>query len=259
MSHNPNTVKSQDELNEGGRKSDVLLKRSDDLSGIKFGRLLAESLDRIEPHKNGGYEYFWKCICECGKHKVVRSSNLLSENTKSCGCLQNEHSKTFHKTHGLRNTRLYNVWSKIKDRCYNKNNQAYKLYGERGIKMCEEWINNFESFYDWAMSNEYNDTAKKYECTIDRIDNNGNYCPENCRWVGASIQQRNKRIQKNNNSGYRGIYFSKTENKYCAQIGFNKKQITIGRFDSIKQALEARNDFIKENNLKEYKIQEWRD
>ena len=263
MSTNPNTVKSQHELtNEGGRKSDVLLKRSDDLTGHKFGRLTAISLDHIEPFKplkNGGYIYFWNCKCECGKSKVVRSGNLIAGHTKSCGCLQNEHSKTFHKTHGLRNTRLYNVWAKMKDRCYNKNLPAYKLYGERGIKMCEEWEKSFESFYDWAMSNGYNDTAKKYECTIDRIDNNGNYCPENCRWVDTSIQQRNKRIQKNNNSGYKGIYFSKTENKYRAQIGFNKKQITIGRFDSIKQALEARNNYIKENKLTDYKIQEWRE
>lgn len=260
MSTNPNTIKSQDDINEGGRKSDVLyFKPNGNLAGKRFGRLLVIELDHKEPLKGGGNILFWKCLCDCGNYKVVRGNNLRTGNTKSCGCLQKECRKTNLKTHGKRNTRLYNVWSKIKDRCYNKNNQAYKLYGERGIKMCEEWINNFESFYDWAMSNGYNDTAKKYECTIDRIDNNGNYCPENCRWVDASIQQRNKRIQKNNNSGYKGIYFSKTENKYCAQIGFNKKQITIGRFDSIKQAIEARNNYIKENKLTEYKIQEWRE
>ena len=128
---------------------------------------------------------------------------------KSCGCYMKRRSSETHKTHGLRYTRLYSIWSKLKGRVLNPKNKNYIDYGGRGITICDEWL-DVQNFYNWAMSNGYSD-----ELSIDRIDNAGNYCPENCRWTTKTIQRRNTRIAKNNTSGYKGVSFVK------------KKQISI--------------------------------
>lgn len=100
------------------------------------------------------------------------------------------------KTHGLSKTRLYRVFKSMKDRCFNKNNAYYKNYGGRGITICREWLDDFAAFYNWALCNGYDENAPKGECTIDRINNNGNYEPSNCRWVNNKVQQSNKRSNK---------------------------------------------------------------
>lgn len=131
---------------------------------------------------------YWKCKCDCGKETVVRGYSLKSGGTKSCGCMARKTVAERSTKHGLYSTRLYHTYRGIKDRCYNKKCNAYHLYGGRGISICSEWDNDFKAFYDWAMKNGYSD-----ELTIDRIDVNGNYCPENCRFVDMKCQQRNKR------------------------------------------------------------------
>lgn len=135
----------------------------------------------------------WVCKCDCGKEVTFPISRILEY--KSCGCLEKENKKHLSdhtKTHGMTNTILYSKYCGMKERCYNKNYSHYERYGGRGIKMCEEWKNSFESFRDWAYKNGYDESKKWYEQSLDRIDNNGNYEPNNCRWADQKTQGRNK-------------------------------------------------------------------
>ena len=135
----------------------------------------------------------------CGAKFTVSTYSINRGDTKSCGCYNKRRVSETHKTHGLKSTRLYRIWRAIKTRVLNPKNERYGDYGGRGIKVCDEWKNDFMPFYNWAMSNGYSD-----ELSIDRIDNDGNYEPSNCRWATPTIQNRNQRIRKNNTSGYKG-------------------------------------------------------
>lgn len=158
-----------------------------DLTGQKIGRLVV--IKRIESiiQKNGKPVTRWLCQCECGNKKIVRADSL-GRGTKSCGCLKHELSKEQHTNDPVKPKRLYRIWCCMKGRCHNKNLKAYKDYGERGIYVCQNWINNYREFEKWALNNGYNDNL-----TIDRINNNGIYEPSNCRWVTKKEQNRNKR------------------------------------------------------------------
>jgi hypothetical protein len=125
-----------------------------------------------------------------------------------------------HLKHGMRHTPLYHVWRSMKGRCYNQNDQRFHVYGARGITVCDEWKNDFQAFFNWAMSNGYKPDAKRGECTIDRIDVNGNYEPSNCRWSDA-------RAQANNKTNNRIIFFdgeSMTMADFCRKYSLNYKQ-----------------------------------
>lgn len=155
--------------------------------GKKFGRLTVIEYYGKAKDKCS----LWLCSCECGGTKVARSSNLKKGFTLSCGCLQKEYRENFnnHKKGKITiETRLHRIWKAIKSRCYNENTKNFKWYGERGIKVCDEWKNNYKSFEKWALENGYQD-----DLTIDRIDVNGNYEPSNCRWITLKEQQQNKR------------------------------------------------------------------
>ena len=179
----------------------------------------------------------------CGTEFRTQINNVKNGNTKSCGC--------YTKKHGLKNTRLYRIWGGIKDRTLNIKTREFPNYGGRGITICEEWKNDFLSFYNWAMSNDYSD-----ELSIDRIDNDGNYCPENCRWVTSTIQSRNKRKFKNNISGYKGVSFYKNYKMFVVKINVNRKRIHLGYYKTAVEGAIAYNNYIIENNLEGFTLNE---
>ena len=186
----------------------------------------------------------------CGEEFRADTNDIKNGNTKSCGCYQKRRMSETHKTHGLRHTRLYNIWNEIKMRTLNSKHKDYVNYGGRGITICEEWL-DVQNFYNWAMSNGYSD-----ELSIDRIDNDAGYSPENCRWVTRNIQARNQRIPKNNKSGYKGVYLNKKTNKYKAQIKVNNKSIYLGEFPTAVEGAIAYNNYIIENNLEGFILNE---
>lgn len=167
-----------------------------DLSGQRFGRLMVVEY----VGKNNQNRAIWKCLCDCGNETIVRSDALRSGDTQSCGCLNSENKSKEcierNIKHGLAHTRLYRVWCSMRRRCNDTRLPDYKNYGARGIRVCAEWDGNFQAFNDWAMKNGYDETAARGDCTIDRIDVNGNYCPDNCRFVNLMVQGGNKRNNK---------------------------------------------------------------
>ena len=179
-----------------------------DLTGKRFGRLIVEG--RAE---NAGRTTRWNCVCDCGNKLAVRQPDLRGGKTLSCGCLHKEQLSKRNTVHGLSDTRLCYIWRSMKDRCGNKNNKAFKNYGGRGIKVCKEWDTDFKTFYDWSMKNGYEDNL-----SIDRIDVNGNYEPQNCRWTNRKTQANNTR--SNHFIEYKGK--TQTISQWSDELGINQ-------------------------------------
>lgn len=154
-----------------------------DLTNQKFNRLTV-----LGKSDKKGEKVMWKCQCDCGNIIYVATCNLRGNKFKSCGCLKNEKLIQRSTKHNKCHTRLYLIWKAMKQRCYNQNNKEYNCYGGRGITICDEWKNDFKSFYDWSIQNGY-----KENLFIDRINNDSNYEPSNCRWADRKTQNNNTR------------------------------------------------------------------
>jgi hypothetical protein len=204
-----------------------------DLTGQVFGKLTV--ISRAENSKNKKVRY--RCQCACGNETIVLANSLLTNRTRSCGCLRSEREGTQKKLiqkHTAKN-RLYRIWVNMHSRCENTKVNSFPYYGGRGVKVCPEWSvpGGFDRFQEWAVSHGYTDDLE-----IDRINVNGNYEPNNCRWVTTSVNQSNKRPR--GKSGVTGVYFNRKVGKWAAQITFNGNSKHLGYFDNKEDAIAAR-------------------
>lgn len=180
-----------------------------DRTGKRYGRLTV-----LEKAKSENGIVLWKCLCDCGEITYVRSNNLQSGGVKSCGCLRKTSLPTLR--HNMSKNRLYHTWASMKARCNCATHKSYKDYGGRGIAVCDEWNNSFDTFMAWALSSGYSDNM-----TIERKDVNCGYCPENCIWISSDMQAQNRRSCK---------FFSyngKRQNlmQWCNELNLSYKQV----------------------------------
>lgn len=181
-------------------KTGRFTKMREDITGQKFNHLTAIDFS----HKNKNRKTYWNFLCDCGNIKTLRTDSVKSGQIQSCGCLKKEQDKVNLNRKGskplygdigkLSNCALYSRWKNMKRRCYDKNYKQYKDYGGRGIQVCNEWLYSFRNFYDWAVNNGFDESLQ-----IDRIDNDGNYEPDNCRFVTPK-ENANNRIRKHADS-----------------------------------------------------------
>lgn len=200
-----------------------------DLTGQKIGRLLIiECLGTKDKH------VVWRCKCDCGKEVIKTTTYIRRSPCPSCGCYKLEVRRTHpnHLIHGQsakhNTTRIYRIWANMKARCYTPSYTRFENWGGRGISVCDEWKNDFQAFYDWAMSNGYQDNL-----TIDRIDNDGDYHPNNCRWVSYKTQTRNSRTN-------RMITFNgetRCLNEWSEIVGIDRHTITV-RLNQLNWSIE---------------------
>ncbi len=202
------------------------------------------------------YTRNYLCKCDCGNETKVTQSHLRSGHTTSCGCVVKHNLITgkCRRTHGEAKSKLYKVWAQMHQRCSNPEDAGYYKYGAKGVTVCPEW-ETYEPFKEWAGSQGY-----KEGLTIDRINVYREYSPKNCKWVPKSKQGINIRKNSRNTSGYVGVSFHASKQKWIARVTVDGTRKEIGRFDSALEAHNARGNYFKENNLDEqykaYQLQE---
>jgi len=235
-------------------KSSQMKKR--DLTTQVFGRLTV--VKEVNPHiyPSGNKRTQYECVCKCGNTVIAKSNDLVNKTTTSCGCYRKELMAETKTTHGFtkittKTHPLYSIWATIKQRCTNENNKSYKDYGGRGISICDEWVNSPDVFISYISDLGWDIKNHKSQ-EIDRINNNGNYEHGNIRLVDRATNCLNTRMQNNNKSGFVGV--NKYKGKWRANITINKKQIYLGIYSDIKDAVNARSYYIEQNNLTKYRI-----
>ncbi len=212
--------------------------------------VLIEDLGSYFPNETAKHKiHFAMYECKCGTTFKARVGNVNSGATSSCGCFKRQSNTKRLTTHGMTGSKLFKVLASIRRRTTNEKSANFKYYGGRGITLCKEWDESPELFYLWAIKTGY--TAG---LSIDRIDNDGNYSPDNCRWTNKNIQSQNTRvIRSNNTSGYRGVSWHKNMKVWLAQIMIEGKQKHIGSFKDILLAAEAYDSYVINNNLEHTK------
>ena len=195
----------------------------------RFGRLIVKEII-FE-----GKKCICKCVCDCGKVKDIYKNNLIWGRTKSCGCLRKELMSKRATKHGMSSKKVYVSWYRMLRRCYVISDIGYKDYGNRGIKVCERW-HKLENFYE-----DMGDRPKGK--TLARINNEGNYELNNCRWADLSIQNRNQRTRKDNTSGIKGVNLHKRMNRWVVRVQRYGKRITLGYFKTKEEAIQTRKAF----------------
>lgn len=208
--------------------------RKIDISGERFGRLLV-----LKEEKSSCGHRRWLCQCDCGNKKIISQTDLRTGKSTSCGCYHNERLSEISRKHGETHTRLYRIWRGMINRCENKKDKAFEWYGARGIEVCDEWRKDFTQFRDWANKNGY-----KENLTIDRIDTNKNYEPNNCRWITAS--ENSARVVHIKSARFLEVDGkSKNESQWAREIGVSqpiihswiKKYGEDGAIEKIRNAL----------------------
>lgn len=214
---------------------------NNDLIGKRFGRLVVveEGDPYISP--KGHKSKRWICKCDCGNTTSVQKAKLVSGQTLSCGCYIREKSSVVHTTHGLSKHPLLRVWSSMINRCSNPNNEHYSYYGGRGISVWEGWRKDVKIFIGWCVANGWKEGLQ-----IDRINNDGNYEPDNIRFVSRSQNQMNTRSRRGSSSKYKGVSWVKNINKWMARITLNGKTKCLGCFETEEEAALAYNKAASE-------------
>lgn len=200
-----------------------------DLTGQTFGKLTV--VDRAPNNKRN--RAMWNCVCQCGRSCLVLGSNLIQGKTHSCGCMVRKHGKA-------RKERLYNIWKGMRQRCRDTNSKDYKNYGGRGIRVCQEW-NDYLVFREWALTHGYSDSL-----TIDRIDNNRDYEPSNCRW--ASYQEQNNNLRSNSIVTYKGMEMTIAQLARMADMPYKLVLQRLSRGWTAEMAVTRPNQKEKKNH-----------
>lgn len=208
-----------------------------DLTGKTFERLRV--LHKDDAPQTGRYRTRWVCECACGNIVSVDAYNLAHGKSKSCGCLQREASIEANRSHGGTDERLYAVWCSMKNRCYNENVPAYHRYGGRGITVCDQWRESYAAFKEWALATGYLPDAPRGVCTLDRIDNSGNYEPGNCRWISQREQMSN--VSYNHLVKYDGKQWTIAELAHHFNIPYTKLYQRIALYGySVEDAIHKK-------------------